>query len=181
MAAIDPGTSIEELAALVSGRLDEAGIAATLSGGAAVTLYAENEYLSGDLDFVTNARMDAIAKALAPLGFVRHAGARQLEHPDTELYVEFPPGPLAFGETVIDDSEAATWHTAYGPLRIVTPTQLVMDRLAAYVRWHDGQSLDQAVLVARHQQVHWDELGSWAVREGLGQDVVELLRRRASG
>ena len=40
--AISAETSVEELAAIVSRALEEAGIAATLSGGAAITLYAEN-------------------------------------------------------------------------------------------------------------------------------------------
>jgi len=115
----------------VSGALEGAGISATLSAGAAVAVYADNEYVSGDLDFVTSARIEAVSEVLLPLGFVRRHGVRQLEHPDTELYVEFPPGPLAFGEATFADDEATTLHTAHGPLRIVTPTQLVMDRLAA--------------------------------------------------
>ena len=181
MAGIGRATSIGELAAIVSGALETAGITATLSGGAAVTIYAENDYVSGDLDFVTNARMGAIDKVLAPLGFVRRSGARHLEHPETELIVEFPPGPLAFGETTIDDEEATLLQTAHGPLRIVTPTQLVMDRLAAYSHWHDGQSYDQAVMVVRRQPVEWSQLREWAQREGVGSDVIDALHRRASG
>ncbi len=181
VARIDDRTSLRDLAATVSGALESAGIVAALSGGAAVTVYAENEYLSGDLDFVTNARVDAIARALAPLGFVRRPGARQFVHPDTDFYVEFPPGPLAFGETVIGDEDVSTLNTGQGPLRIVTPTQIVMDRLAAYVHWHDGQSLDQAVMVARHQPIAWDELGAWAESEGVSLDIVEAVRTKASG
>ena len=177
MTEISSGTSLEELAAIVSGALERAGITATLSGGAAVTIYADNEYLSGDLDFVTNARMVRLEEALAPLGFIRQAGARQLRHPDTELYVEFPPGPLAFGETTLAGDDTAMLVTQYGPLRIVTPTQLVMDRLAAFTHWHDGQSYDQAVMVARRQDIDWGELGVWADREGIETSVVERVRR----
>lgn len=179
--AISVETSVEELAAIVSRALEEAGIAATLSGGAAITLYAENQYVSGDLDFVTNARMDVIAKALAPLGFVTRKGVREFRHPDTELYVEFPPGPLAFGETVVGDRESTMMHTEYGPLRIVTPTQIVMDRLAAFVHWHDGQAYDQAVMVARHQKLEWGRLYAWAEREGVARRTVEQLQERSSG
>lgn len=181
MMRISRRTSIEELAATVSGALEAAGISATLSGGAAVTLYANNEYVSGDLDFVTSARIEAIAEVLLSLGFVRQPGARQLGHPDTDLYVEFPPGPLAFGETTFGDDEATTLQTAYGPLRIVTATQLVMDRLAAYAHWHDGQSYDQAVMVARRQDVDWAQLRSWAKREDLADEVVDGVERRVSG
>jgi hypothetical protein len=64
MIAVTRDTSLEQLAALVSQALEQAGITATLSGGGAVTLYSENEYQSLDLDFVTRARNDAIASAL---------------------------------------------------------------------------------------------------------------------
>ncbi len=43
MAAIDRSTTPQEIAALVSQALQSAGIPATLSGGAAVALYSENE------------------------------------------------------------------------------------------------------------------------------------------
>lgn len=181
LAKIDGSTSVEELAVIVGSALETAGIVATLSGGAAVTIYANNEYLSGDLDFVTHGRIAAIAQALAPLGFVKRPGVRQLRHPDTDLYVEFPPGPLSFGETTVDYADAAVLETAYGTLRIVTPTQLVMDRLAAYVHWHDGQSFDQAVMVARHQEVDWNQLGAWASLEGLAPEVLNSLKDKLSG
>lgn len=64
MTGINRDTTLEQLAALISQALEQAGITATLSGGGAVTLYSENEYQSLDLDFVTRARNDAIAKAL---------------------------------------------------------------------------------------------------------------------
>lgn len=178
MSGIDENTTLEELAALVSRALEDAGIAAILSGGAAVTLYADNEYLSGDLDFVTSAGTEAIGKVLEPLGFQKEAGARQFNHPGTSYYVEFPPGPLAFGETSIRDEDAATLETRFGPVRIVTPTQLVMDRLAAFLHWTDRQSFDQAVMVARHQGVDWAVLSAWAATEGVDASVLASLRRR---
>lgn len=169
-------TTIEELAALVSQALERAGITATLSGGGAVTLYSENEYMSSDLDFVTSARKDAIAEAIAPLGFRLVPGARQFEHPESELFAEFPPGPLAFGDTVVSDEEATTLDTEFGPLRIVTPTQSVMDRVAAYAHWNDNQSLDQAIMVARRQDIAWRALYEWAERDGIDTAVVDKLR-----
>ena len=178
MGAVNKDTSAKELAALVSQALDSAGIKATLSGGGAVALYSDNEYQSRDLDFITNAAGDAIAKAVAPLGFTRVPGARQFEHPETDFYLEFPPGPLAFGETVVSDHDATTVETEFGPLRIVTPTQSVMDRLSAYVHWNDNQSLDQAVMVARTQPIDWAELREWARREGLHDILIETFKRR---
>jgi len=54
----------EELAAVISAALESAGIVATLSGGAAVAIYTDNQYVSKDLDFVTVALIDDLANAL---------------------------------------------------------------------------------------------------------------------
>jgi hypothetical protein len=179
MRSVTHDTSLEELAAIVSQALEAAGIAATLSGGGAVSLYSANEYESGDLDFVTSEGTKAIAVAIGPLGFSRVAGARQFEHPDTDCFVEFPTGPLGFGETVVRDDEATTLQTKFGPLRIVTPTQSVMDRLAAYVNWNDNPSFDQAIMVARRHPVEWPALFEWARLERIDSAVIDRLKKRA--
>jgi len=44
MAEITPSSSLEELAAIISQALEAAGILATLSGGAAVSIYTNNRY-----------------------------------------------------------------------------------------------------------------------------------------
>lgn len=169
-------TTMQELAVLVSQALECAGITATLSGGGAVSMYSDNEYESHDLDFVSSEQLKALGNAIMPLGFRRVGRARQFEHPDTQWYVEFPPGPLAFGETVVDADEACVLETEYGLLRIITPTQCVMDRIAAYVYWHDNQSLDQAVMVASRQNVDWSALYGWAKRDGIDASAIDKLK-----
>jgi hypothetical protein len=181
MRGVTRDTSLNELAVLVSQALEAAGIAATLSGGGAISLYSANEYESCDLDFVTSARTNTIAAAIAPLGFSRAPGARQFEHPETDYYVEFPPGPLSFGETVVRDDEATTLQTEFGPLRIVTPTQSVMDRLAAYISWTDNPSFDQAIMVARRHPIDWPALYEWARLERIDAAVVDRLKKRVGG
>jgi hypothetical protein len=176
--AIGKDTSLQELAALISGALESAGIEAPLSGGGAVSFYSHNEYESFDLDFITSATTETLARVIKPLGFERVPGAREFRHADTELFVEFPPGPLAFGETVAQDSDAAVLQTEFGPVRIITPTQSVMDRLAAYTHWNDRQAFDQAVMVARRQNVEWTRLQEWAATEGLGAETIESFRER---
>lgn len=178
MSTVNRQMSLEELAVLASRALHQAGIKATLSGGGAVVVYSSSEYQSCDLDFVTNARNEAIERALAPLGFHHVKGARQFEHSETDYYLEFPPGPLAFGETVVADDDAAMLKTRYGPLCIVTPTQSVMDRLAAYVHWNDRQAFDQAIMVARRNEIDWQGLEEWAQREGVGIELVDRIRER---
>ena len=56
MGTIRGQTTLRELAALISQALERAGITAALSGGAAVSLYTQNEYESYDLDFVSSER-----------------------------------------------------------------------------------------------------------------------------
>lgn len=179
MGSIDESTSIEELAALVSQALETAGIHGTLSGGGAVSIYSDNQYESVDLDFITSAQNSAIAKALEPLGFSHQPGKREFTHPGTDYYVEFPPGPLAFGNTIVSDKKARSIDTVFGPLRIVTPTESVMDRLTHYVNWNDNQAFDQAVMVASRHPVNWDELTTWAEHEGAPAEVLQRFRAKA--
>ena len=167
---------------MVSDALQRAGIVATLSGGGAVALYTENRYQSEDLDFVTTASLVDIEAALEPLGFVHSGNPRQsvFEHPSSKWYLEFPPAPLGFGGTYVDASACNVLSTALGAIRIITPTQCVMDRLAAAASWHDLPSQEQAVMVATSQaaQLNWDELRDWVLREGIAAapEVVAFYR-----
>ncbi len=95
--SINEQTSLVEIASLVSGVLTEAGIDAVLSGGGAVTFYSKNEYMSTYLDFVTIERKKRIAPILKQLGFESSSG-KDFHHPNSKFYIEFPAGPLAFGE-----------------------------------------------------------------------------------
>ena len=170
---IDKNTSCTELAAIISQALQRAGVTAVLSGGAAVSIYTENRYQSNDLDFVTSERIADLIEALAPLGFLRGSD-RHLFHPDTEFFVEFPPGPLAIGSTIV--SEWKQLETEFGTIQILSPTQVVMDRLAAYIHWSDPQSLDQAVMIAHHHSLEWKTLQAWCAEEG-GIEQYETFRR----
>jgi hypothetical protein len=178
--AVSRETSIEELAALISQALERSSIRATLSGGGAVSMYSNNQYESYDLDFITSERNTVIAKAIEPLGFRHETGMREFHHPDSDYYVEFPLGPLSFGETVVPDKDAVTLETVFGPIRIITPTQSVMDRLASYIAWNDNQALDQAVMVARRHPLDWSGLLEWGEREGIDPRVIDRLGDRAS-
>lgn len=175
--AISRKTSAAELAARVSQALEAAGIRAVLSGGGAVSIHTTNEYESSDLDFVTQARKAELSGALEGLGFTPAKDGRHFEHPDTELFLEFPAGPLQFGDRTASFDEVPTIVTEWGPLRVVTPTQCVMDRLAAFWHWNDRQSWDQALMVAKRQRVDYDELRTFAREER--RDPAEIDRLRA--
>lgn len=161
---ISTDTPPAELAALISQALEEAGITAVLSGGAAVQLYSEGRYVSKDLDFVAAAPHRDLAKVLQTLGFVKSGAGRFFQHPETDYLVEFPTWPPAVGGETI--REWARIETDAGPLQILTATQCVQDRLAAYIHWHDPQSLKQAILVCSHQTVDLESIRQWAEKEG---------------
>lgn len=176
---IHAGMTTTELAALVSQALEAAGIKATLSGGGAVSIYTNNEYESKDLDFVTADRRASLAAALESLGFTLADDRRHFVHPETALFLEFPQAPLQFGNRLVQHDDLPRLETRWGPLRVITPTLCVMDRLAAYWHWHDRQSWDQAVMVARHRAVDFDALAAYAKDEGASPQDISKLRRQA--
>jgi hypothetical protein len=61
-------------------------------------------------------------------------------------------------------------------LRLLSPTDCVKDRLAAYIHWNLRDNFRQAVLVARRQKARIDfqNLASWCEREG-GAEAYEKL------
>lgn len=180
---ISESTTIEELAAIVSETLEQAGIIATLSGGAAVSIYTDSRYVSEDLDFVTVALVDELRRALEPIGF-QHVGRPRLsvfEHPDTKWYLEFPPAPLGFGGTYVDPSNCQLIDIGLGKLRIITPTHAIMDRLIAAATWTEPQSLTQALLVAENQKdrIDWQSLDQWVMAEGIQghREIIEFYAK----
>lgn len=181
MPRITRDTSVVEVAALVSQTLTEAGIAAVLSGGGAVSTYTRNQYESVDLDFVTAAGLKEIGQALSHLGFTQGTAGRgrYFEHPQCRWYVEFPPAPLAVGSQQIADGGWAKLETPYGVIQILSPTQCIMDRLAAYFWWDDQQSFDQALMIAEHQEVLWGDLEEWAAHESPPEGKWERFKERA--
>ncbi len=165
---------MQEIAALVSEALEAAGITAVLGGGGAVSQYSDNEYMTTDLDFVTVEQNKVIAPIVANLGFTLEG--KDFHHPQSRYFLEFPPGPLSFGDRYIDSSEATTLKTPYGLLRIITPTQCVLDRLAWFVHENDLQARDQAMMVACRQNIDWDDIYAWAANEGINDKIIDEIR-----
>jgi hypothetical protein len=174
MTTITEATSLLELAVIISEALAAAGITATLSGGAAVSIHSQNRYQSKDLDFVTAASHPDLAAVVVKLGFTPSSAKRLFEHPATQWLVEFPPSPLGFGNLQVDHRDIPVLSTPFGELRVITPQLSVMDRLACYWYHQDPQCWRQAILIARDHALDWDALGAWAMAEG--QPQAEILR-----
>jgi hypothetical protein len=172
--------TIEEVAALVCTTLEQHGIRAVLSGGAVVSIYSHNEYQSKDLDFIVEGIAKQVAPAMQALGFTKAIG-RHWIHPQTEYWVEFPPGPVQVGDTIV--TEHAEIVTPAGVLRLLAPTECVMDRLAAYFHWNDPQGLEQAICVSLKCEIDMDQIAAWSKREAATEKfknfVAELDSRRS--
>lgn len=156
--------SVEELAGLVCETLANAGITTTLTGGACVAIWSEGKYVSRDPDFIEEGPVPRrrVKDALSTIGFKEKD--RYFIHPETNFYVEFPAGPLTVGDERVDEVEIR--NTGAGNLRLLTPTDCVKDRLAAYFYWSDAMAFEQALLVAREQQIDTADLRRWARAEG---------------
>lgn len=167
--------STAQLAAFIASHLARHGIEVVLSGGACVTIYSSNKYVSQDLDFVgdTLARRSDIKAAMEEIGF-REKG-RSFVHPQTKFSVEFPPGPLAVGDEFIKKTTVLKETT--GSLHLLSPTDCVKNRLAGYYHWGDLQSLEQAVLVACAQKVDLAEVKRWSRKEGKAAEFLKFRGR----
>ena len=65
---------------------------------------------------------------------------------------------------------------AYGVIQMVTATQCVMDRLAAFYFWKDRQALDQAIAVAGFHPIDLDAVRRWSQAEGQDASFDEFAR-----
>ena len=156
--------SIGELGAFVSSHLEDHGVTVTLTGGACVTIYSDNRYQSYDLDFIEEmpSARKRLIDILAGIGFTEDR--RYFHHPETRFFLEFPPGPLSVGSEPMKEIVSAKFST--GTLRMISPTDCVKDRLAGFYHWDDRQSLEQALMVTRAQEVDLLEISRWSEREG---------------
>lgn len=165
--------NVQELGAFISCHLQKYGLEITLTGGSCVTIYTNNQYKSMDLDFVETyfTKRKDLKRYLAELGFEEEN--RYFKHPETDYFIEFPPGPLAVGGEPI--KEINIIHTEVGDLQIISPTECVKDRLASFFFWNDRQCLSQAVLVARSNEINLAEIKRWSLKEGEEQKFTEFL------
>ncbi len=174
MSKISAKTTREELAAFVVDKLRQHKIEAVLVGGSVVSIYTQNKYESHDLDFISPAAHDRIVAAMSELGFV--AKGKYFLHPKTEFTVEFPTGPIGIGDDQPVEPEGRI--TVNGvEIKLLSPTQSVMDRLISFFVFNDRQCLDQAVWIAQSHPVNMDKIRDWARRERYEDKLAVFLNR----
>ena len=165
----------EELAAYVCTALDRAGIETVLSGGSCVEIYSQGRYTSDDIDLIDrfNGGHRKIKEAMESIGFYEYKMKRYFVHDETNLFLEFPRGPLGVGDSPV--KMIAERATETGTLKLLTPTDCIKDRLAAYYHWSDEQSLEQAVWVAEENDCDFEDIRQWSEEERM-MDKFENFR-----
>lgn len=168
--------SEEELWRYVAWHLEGAGVSSVLVGGAVVAIYTEGLYRSGDLDMVPDDfQRSKIPEVMQNIGFLP-GKSRHYRNPECDhLFIEFPPGPVELGDEypVVPDEIPYQGRT----IRLLSPTDCVKDRLAAYIHWKRRACFDQALLVCRRQKerVNLDDVRQWCEQEGGQTSFNELL------
>jgi hypothetical protein len=155
---------VAELAAFVCSHLYKNGIKCVLTGGACISIYSDNKYESYDLDFIDNAFTPhkILTKVMSEIGF--SVKGRYFINTDSSYLIEFPTGPLSIGSQQVNEITELTYKT--GKLLILSPTDSVKDRLAAFYHWDDKQALEQAKLVIGSQKVKLKDVEIWSEKEG---------------
>lgn len=167
--------TIGELAAYIAEHLRSKGVETVLVGGACISIYSANEYSSFDLDFIItgSSTRKKVRAALTEINFTEEN--RYFTHPQTPFFVEFPSGPLAIGDEPPSEINSLSFST--GNLRLLSPTDCVKDRLAAFYHWKDQQSLEQAILIARDHNIDIEEVRRWSVNEGFAEVFEKNVSR----
>lgn len=167
-----------EFAAAVVKCLEGDGISCVLVGGSCVSIYTDERHHSKDLDFISPYSVAAITKSLARLGFEKEG--RYYNHKNSDFYVEFPSGPPAIGNEIPVEPEGKIIVNDV-TIRLYSPTQCVMDRLAAWYHWRDRNSLLQAIWVAEKHPIKIQKVKSWSDREGELEKFNEFSKLLRSG
>lgn len=155
--------SLKDFAIAVAEILERKDINVILTGGAVVSIYSNGKYVSKDVDFLSATDHQTIKSAMHEAGF-KNLG-KDFYHEDIQFTVEFPGSQLVIG----DEPMKPEGKIKEGKfvLKLLSPTQCVMDRLAAFYHWKDRQSLEQAVMVAINHPVKLSKIESWSIAEGM--------------
>ena len=142
-----------------------------------VSIYSGGSYRSGDLDMITDdLGRSLLPTALAKIGFIP-GKSRYYKPPDCDhLCLEFPKGPVELGEQFqVIPAEISVESRI---IKLLSPTDCVKDRLAAYIHWKSNDAFNQAVLVCRKQgdQIDMCDLSTWCRGEGGSATFRKLLR-----
>lgn len=126
--ALEEGPSrTAALAAWFQGLYPEKSDKPVLVGGAAVELYTRGAYRTGDLDFVGRVP-PSVQQDLRDAGFRRRG--RHWVHEEGRLFIELP-SPSFDRAVRVDTVRLEDWDVI-----VLSPEDVLVDRLAAWKFWH---------------------------------------------
>ncbi|MBQ3834849.1 MAG: hypothetical protein II816_04975 [Elusimicrobia bacterium] len=155
--------SIKDLAHYICDLLTKNKIDVVLVGGACVSIYSKNKYMSYDLDFVTSKTLNEIEPVLKTIGFTRLG--RIFKNEKCDYVIDFVAYPVMIGQEQTKEFEII--KTKHGQLNLLRPVDSIKDRLAGYFYWNDPQSLEQAIMIfkAQKNKIDLEEIETWAKQE----------------
>lgn len=172
--AITKKSSRKQFAAEVVKQLEKHDISCVLVGGACVSIYTNEKHKSRDLDFISPHAQESIEKALKEIGFKR--SGRYFVHARSEFYLEFPTGPVAIGTKVPVQPEGRL-KVGKTVIKMLSPTQSVMDRLIAWMAWNDRRSLIHAIWISQRHPINLSKIRKWAHDEGESEKFEHFLEQ----
>ena len=164
----------EDLWKYIASELSKNDIDVILVGGAVVSIYTEGAYRSGDLDFVLNDLFrKKLNKIMNKLGFMQDG--RFYKHPECDhLFIEFVSFPASIGDDYSIKPDEIEYEGQI--LKIYSPTDCVRDRLASYAYFDARECLDQAVMVAKKQPVHFTRIKKWCDKERIQSKYQDFIK-----
>lgn len=142
-----------------------------LVGGGAVELYTGGAYRTGDLDFVGSVPR-VVAEKLEEAGF-RQQGRHWL-HEEGQVFIEIPGTSLGAGQ------RSRTLRRGSTEVLLVSPEDLIVDRLAAWKFWESEEDAVNAFLIWRSTDVDRERVLERARAADVGdrfQSLSEFLEQ----
>ena len=174
---IGENMTLQELAGIVYAHLIKNNITATLTGGSVVTIYTDNKYESQDLDFISPDEHKEIVAVMAKINFTPDPkNLKNLRHPQCSFTVEFPGRVTMIGGAFEKVDHEVELNGV--KVKMLSPTQSVMDRLAAFIAWKDVQGLDQAEWICEKHPVNLEKILAWAKAETATDEQMKTITKR---
>ncbi|MFO7981679.1 MAG: hypothetical protein R6V00_12745 [Candidatus Aminicenantes bacterium] len=166
--------SLKDLAIFISDYLRKNDVKTILTGGACVSIYTNNKFKSYDIDFVLihDEKQRRIKELLEKIGFFQEN--RYFKHKDTKYFLDFLKPPPSVGNEPVKEINEITKGSR--KLKLLSPTDCVKDRLAAFYHWNDRQGLEQAILVCLDNNVDFIEIERWSHNEGMDDKYKEFKK-----
>ncbi|MED1599770.1 DUF6036 family nucleotidyltransferase [Alkalihalophilus marmarensis] len=121
-----------ETAAIITKLLEPEGIEPIVVGGLSVTIYTQADYMTRDIDFVSDG-YEQVSKLLNALGFSKDNNSRHFYHSDLEVVIEIPDNYLDGDYDRLVKVELDNGRH----VNLISIEDIIHDRLKAAVHWHN--------------------------------------------